>query len=406
MRRLGTLIDHLRRLVVPAGAAGQPDAGLLQRFLESRDDLAFEVLLWRHGPMVLSVCRRVLRRTQDVEDAFQATFLALVQKGASIGRRESVAGWLYKVAYRAALRARAAAAKRALRERPLPDARAAEPADDVLHGDLRSVLDEEVSRLPARYRVPSVLCYLQGKTHAEAARATACPPCSATVVLTVAVLGTGGGLIAYRPHGAARALARGEDPPAARPERPAPPRSDPGEQDKEQREKLQLEKLETLQKLLKEREDQVRRLERRLELQRAAMQDYEKAHRAEVTALAAELQRAKQPRGDVARAAGLEKVRDEIEVLEVQLAVKQANIEVARVSLKTAEKRYARTQQLEQRGISAGMLEQALIEVEAAKAQLRVKEAEAREPMVRLQQARRRLASLERAGKPPQESGK
>src|SRR5437763_17004818 len=131
MRRLGTLIDHLRRLVIPAGAAGQPDAGLLQRFLESHDDLAFEVLLWRHGPMVLGVCRRVLRCTQDVEDAFQATFLALVQKGGSIGRRESVASWLYKVAYRVALRAQAAAAKRAIREQSVTDAGAAEPADEV-----------------------------------------------------------------------------------------------------------------------------------------------------------------------------------------------------------------------------------------------------------------------------------
>jgi RNA polymerase sigma factor (sigma-70 family) len=170
------LIDHLRRLVVPAGAAGQPDAALLERFLESRDDLAFEVLLWRHGPMVLGVCRRVLHHAQDVEDAFQATFLALVQKGGSIGRRESVASWLYKVAYRVALRARAAAAKRARREHPVYDARAAEPADEVLRNDLRSVLDEEVNRLPARYRVPFVLCYLQGKTHQQAARELGCPP--------------------------------------------------------------------------------------------------------------------------------------------------------------------------------------------------------------------------------------
>ena len=104
--QLGTFIRSLRRLVEPVQEAGLTDAELLQRFVAQRDEAAFEVLLWRHGPMVLQVCRRVLGQEQDIEDAFQATFLALVRKGAAIGRREAVAGWLYRVAYRVALRDR------------------------------------------------------------------------------------------------------------------------------------------------------------------------------------------------------------------------------------------------------------------------------------------------------------
>src|SRR5262245_15351625 len=105
------VIRHLRRLVGPLSAGGLTDRHLLERFVTHRDEAAFEVLVWRHGTLVWNVCRRVLHHTQDAEDAFQATFLALVRKAASIGKRESVGSWLYKVAYRVALRARSRAVR-------------------------------------------------------------------------------------------------------------------------------------------------------------------------------------------------------------------------------------------------------------------------------------------------------
>ncbi|HZY87433.1 MAG TPA: sigma-70 family RNA polymerase sigma factor [Gemmataceae bacterium] len=162
----------LRAVAAPAGGA-LSDAQLLERFTTARDEAAFETLLWRHGPMVLGTCRRVLRHPQDAEDAFQATFLVLARKAGAIGKRESVGSWLYKVAYRAALRARARAARQprsgaAWPEPAAPEAR--RPADD-----LRPVLDAELNRLPEKYRAPLVLHYLEGKTVEQAARELGCP---------------------------------------------------------------------------------------------------------------------------------------------------------------------------------------------------------------------------------------
>ena len=110
-RPLYTLLQRLRRRADPSGG-GLSDAELLLRFVRQRDEAAFELLVWRHGPMVLGVCRRVLRDAHGAEDAFQATFLALVRKAGSIARGGAVAPWLYRVAFRVALRARAAAAQR------------------------------------------------------------------------------------------------------------------------------------------------------------------------------------------------------------------------------------------------------------------------------------------------------
>jgi RNA polymerase sigma factor (sigma-70 family) len=173
--QLQTVIRHLRGIVGTRETGGLTDALLLKRFVSSRDEAAFEVLLWRHGPMVLDVCRRLLHREHDVEDAFQATFLVLVRKAGSISKRRSVGSWLYKVAYRVALQAKAAVTKRATREKQIADWPAPEPADDLVWRDLRPVLDEEVSRLPEKYRGPCVLCFLEGKTYAEAARELGCP---------------------------------------------------------------------------------------------------------------------------------------------------------------------------------------------------------------------------------------
>jgi RNA polymerase sigma factor (sigma-70 family) len=165
-----TILQHLRRMAGASGADALTDAHLVGRWLARRDEAAFELLVWRHGPMVLDLCRRVLRHEHDVEDAFQATFLVLVRKAASIGKADSVGSWLYKVAYRVALEVKATAA-RAL---PVEDRPA--PADEeMLWHDLRPVLDDEVNRLPEKYRAPFVLCYLQGKTNEEAARELRCP---------------------------------------------------------------------------------------------------------------------------------------------------------------------------------------------------------------------------------------
>jgi RNA polymerase sigma factor (sigma-70 family) len=174
-RRLLPLIDHLRQAAGPPGDAALTDADLLKRWVRRRDQAAFELLVWRHGPLVLCTCRRLLGRHADAEDAFQATFLVLLRKAGSIRRREALGAWLHRVACRVALRARAAALRRAAREQPLVEAPAAPDPGDAAARDLRSVLDEEIDRLPPRYRRAVVLCCLEGKSQEEAARTLACP---------------------------------------------------------------------------------------------------------------------------------------------------------------------------------------------------------------------------------------
>jgi RNA polymerase sigma factor (sigma-70 family) len=142
------------------------DADLLQSFLDRRDEAAFEGLLRRHGPMVLGVCRRVLGNMHDAEDAFQASFFVLARKANTVRPREMVGPWLYGVALRTALKARAMNAKRRLKER-----RAGElpvPGDGPPE-ELLARLDEELGRLPERYRLPVVLCELSGRSRSEVA---------------------------------------------------------------------------------------------------------------------------------------------------------------------------------------------------------------------------------------------
>jgi RNA polymerase sigma factor (sigma-70 family) len=150
------------------------DAELLRRFVAG-DDRAFAVLVQRHSALVLGVCRRVLGHAQDAEDAFQAAFLILARKARSIRRQQSLAGWLYKVAYRTALRARANLALRKARERRACENRDALGTGEPACSDVGQVLDEEVRRLPEKYRTPVLLCYLQGQTNEEAARNLHCP---------------------------------------------------------------------------------------------------------------------------------------------------------------------------------------------------------------------------------------
>src|SRR5687768_3179617 len=142
-RPLHALLRRLRRLAGAPGGDGPGDAELLLRFVQQRDGDAFAALVARHGPMVLAVCRRVLRHRHDAEDAFQATFLALVRKAGGIARGEAVAPWLYRVVLRVALRARAAAARRPAGAALPPDARAPQAAGPA-ERDWQPVLDEEI----------------------------------------------------------------------------------------------------------------------------------------------------------------------------------------------------------------------------------------------------------------------
>jgi RNA polymerase sigma factor (sigma-70 family) len=174
--QLGTLVEYLRRVAAPQDAAAAPDGLLVERFATRRDEAAFAALVQRHGPLVWGVCRRVLGRDPDAEDAFQATFLVLARKAGAIGKRASVRSWLYSVAYRVAVRARATAARRQAREKPVAELPAAAvPPHDPGGQELRAILDEEVSRLPERQRLPVILCYLEGKTNDEAAQELGCP---------------------------------------------------------------------------------------------------------------------------------------------------------------------------------------------------------------------------------------
>ncbi len=163
------VLHYLQNAVLQGDEAGATDGQLLARFVTGSDADAFAGLVRRHGPMVWAVCCRVLRHEHDAEDAFQATFLVLARKAASVQPRGMVANWLYGVAHRTALKACEAAARRAAHERQvsvLPEAAAIAP---VLWDDLRPLLDQELSLLPDRYRAAIVFCDLSGRTRKEAA---------------------------------------------------------------------------------------------------------------------------------------------------------------------------------------------------------------------------------------------
>jgi RNA polymerase sigma factor (sigma-70 family) len=153
--------------------AGQTDGQLLDRFVRGGDRLALETLVYRHAPMVWGVCRRTLTHLDQAEDAFQATFLVLVRKAASIRSRELLPNWLYRVAHKTACKARQTDAKRSAREKQvavLPEPQPAERSNGEFSSETRALLDEELTRLPEKYRLALVLCDLQGRSLDEAAR--------------------------------------------------------------------------------------------------------------------------------------------------------------------------------------------------------------------------------------------
>jgi RNA polymerase sigma factor (sigma-70 family) len=166
----GSIVSYLHRTLCAGAPADVSDEELLGRFVAQRDEIAFAALLRRHGPMVWGVCARLLGHCQDAEDAFQATFLVLACKAASIGRRKQLANWLFGVARRAALNLRTVRGRRARREQAWGD-----PPDTTAivvtpWDNTGAVLDEELARMPQKYRLPLLLCGLEGMTHAEAGK--------------------------------------------------------------------------------------------------------------------------------------------------------------------------------------------------------------------------------------------
>src|SRR5262245_36313799 len=165
---LTPLVQYLQSI-----GPSEPDAVLLDRFSRHRDGAAFAELVRRHGPVVLGVCERILRDGHAAEDAFQATFLLLATKAGTLRQPELLGHWLHAVAYRTATKLRGQRWRRQIREHPFDEnvhiPREADP-------DLRPDLDEAIQRLPSKYRVPVVLCYLNGMTNAEAAARVGCPP--------------------------------------------------------------------------------------------------------------------------------------------------------------------------------------------------------------------------------------
>jgi RNA polymerase sigma factor (sigma-70 family) len=170
---LPAVLEFIGKLAAREALREVGDGKLLDRFITRHDGGAFRELLLRHGPTVFGVCRRLLDQEQDAEDAFQATFLLLVRKAAAVRKRESVGSWLHGVAIKMSKQLRA---RNALRQHTaIADPSAIDPTPDFVWRELRPILDEEISRLPGKYQEAFVLCCVQGKTHAEAARLLRCP---------------------------------------------------------------------------------------------------------------------------------------------------------------------------------------------------------------------------------------
>ena len=161
-------VRRLRVLAAPPRPADESDALLLDAFAARRDEAAFAALVRRHGPMVAGVCRRVLHHEQDAEDAFQATFLVLARGAAALRKKTALASFLHGTAYRMALSAKRAAARRRKHEGRAPARDVNDPAGELLWREVQTLLDEEIARLPDAYRTTFILCCLEGLSRAEA----------------------------------------------------------------------------------------------------------------------------------------------------------------------------------------------------------------------------------------------
>jgi RNA polymerase sigma factor (sigma-70 family) len=181
---MSSLLTYLQRMLGPSGEVSAADEQLLTRFAHGRDEAAFEGLVQRYGPLVFGVCRRLLANAHDAEDAFQATFLVLARKAASVGKGELVGHWLYGVAYRIARKARANIARRCAYEKQASAKSTVEPVYDMNPPQFGNLFDEEVARLPRKYRLPIVLCYLEGKPKGEIARQLGWPEGTVSARLT------------------------------------------------------------------------------------------------------------------------------------------------------------------------------------------------------------------------------
>src|SRR5438552_7465329 len=173
--QLHGVLRHLQSLRETHALAEASDAQLLERFAARHEESAFTALLKRHGPMVLGVSRRVLPTMQDAEDVFQATFLLLAKKATSIREQRSVASWLHGVAHRLALKMRVQQARRVGREKRAAEERSMRSDDDSGWPEVQAILDAALDALPEKYRAALVLCYLEGKSHAEATEQLGCP---------------------------------------------------------------------------------------------------------------------------------------------------------------------------------------------------------------------------------------
>ena len=164
------MLEHARRLAARFDAGAASDRQLVDAFVQKRDEASFTALVHRYGPMVLGVCRRMLRDSADVEDAFQTTFFVLASKAGSIRNLDSADCWLHGVALRAAHKCRVEQARRKRRERHCARPELVEASDSMTWGELRGILDDEMGKMDARFRAPLILCLLEGRTQDEAAR--------------------------------------------------------------------------------------------------------------------------------------------------------------------------------------------------------------------------------------------
>ncbi len=169
---LNTTVQYLRSLFAGNGLKDHPDAELLRRFHAQSDQAAFAELVQRHGPWVLGVCRRVLNNDHDAEEAFQAIFLVLARKGATLRWNERLSNWLHGVALRTSQKLRTTSARRQRHEHAAAEQRHENvPQADTTSDDWQILVDEELQRMPAKLRDPLLMCYLQGLSREETASA-------------------------------------------------------------------------------------------------------------------------------------------------------------------------------------------------------------------------------------------